>query len=220
MIVLPRLDNHQSWADARKDPRAVGEAIEALAGFEQMLGNDWRGWTEGVPLARVFFVRLQHQPAEGVKFWRMVRALDGVPVLATTMHATRPTPSMRTAGREPYGCTTCSGTARRTDEASVRAASRGKPVHRAAAIKRRYASSMGITWWERLLELDDEECLQLASEISSLGLREVAVTPHGAKVNVAFRDSRTSRSLSLTFPSAEAAVEGMCNREVQLVMDG
>ncbi len=82
MLVLPRLDNHQSWADSRKDPRAVGDALEALTGFEGMLGGDWSGWAEGVPLARDFFVSIQHQPAEGVKFWRMIRALDGVPGLA------------------------------------------------------------------------------------------------------------------------------------------
>jgi len=87
MLVLPRMDNHHSWVDARKDPRAVGEAVEALTGFEGMLTKDWRGWAEGVPLARDFFVSLQHQAAEGVKFWRMVRTLDGVSGLAEVVHS-------------------------------------------------------------------------------------------------------------------------------------
>ena len=81
MLSLPKLDAHQSWADAATDPRARGEVADALADFRRMLGEDWPGWAAAYPLASQFFVDFQHRPPECVRLWRMVQVLRRAPGL-------------------------------------------------------------------------------------------------------------------------------------------
>jgi hypothetical protein len=82
---------HTSWSEAAKDPRATDLAVEALACFRRFLGDPWGGWERGVPLARDFFMSYQGLEPEGVKLYRLLRALDGVRGLAEIV---------RTLGRE------------------------------------------------------------------------------------------------------------------------
>ncbi len=79
MIQLPKLDDHQTWADAERDPRVNEESREALHGFGAMFGQGWRGWAASVPLTLQFFTAIENGSCEGVRLWQMVKALDGVP---------------------------------------------------------------------------------------------------------------------------------------------
>jgi hypothetical protein len=73
---------HRCWSDAENDPRAVGEVVDALTCFKGFLGDPWDGWERSAPLARNCFMWFQGLEAEGVKAYRMIRALDGVRGLA------------------------------------------------------------------------------------------------------------------------------------------
>jgi len=82
-----------------------------------------------------------------------------------------------------------------------------------------HAVNYRMIWWHKLLEPDEEECAALVAEIQSLGYSHVSVKPRGARLDIAFRDWRTSRSRSFSFTSAEHALSWLRDRIAMLITE-
>lgn len=75
---MPMTGNVRSWDAAATDPTTVGEVAEAVAFFRAHLGDAWRGWSIGAPLATRFHTAFQGGLREWVRLYRLARSLDGV----------------------------------------------------------------------------------------------------------------------------------------------
>jgi hypothetical protein len=84
-LQIPMMGRCRSWTDAVEDPASSGEFADAVAYFRGVLGEKWPGWLKGSPLATVFDVGFQGQPREWVRLYRLIRALDDAPGLASLL---------------------------------------------------------------------------------------------------------------------------------------
>lgn len=75
-IKMPSVAGRMSWDDAARALRDP-EPAAAVVFFRAALGEDWRGWTAGAPLADAFVTAFQIGPPECVRLHRMIGALDG-----------------------------------------------------------------------------------------------------------------------------------------------
>jgi hypothetical protein len=75
---MPMMGAFDSWQAAEADAGTVDEVARAVAYLRPILGEEWKGWANGAPLATVFTLSFQGGPREWVRLHRLVRTLEGV----------------------------------------------------------------------------------------------------------------------------------------------
>ncbi len=76
-LQIPMMGGMESWDDVLIGPRVTEDLTAAVAYFRSMLGENWVGWRNGVPLAAQFSVSIQSDIPEGVRLHRMIESLAG-----------------------------------------------------------------------------------------------------------------------------------------------
>lgn len=76
---MPMMGTVRSWDAAASDSTTCGEVAEAVGILRLMLGEHWKGWETGAPLATFFHTTFQGGPREWVRLGRLIHALEDAP---------------------------------------------------------------------------------------------------------------------------------------------